>query len=120
MITELQAEIFSLLDGKDSRLDVVIDGIEYNMDFVNKIGCYYSIKTINDFEYKDIVPLVITLVGTKDKKIEMQELATLLDGLVNKTFLSNARIVRQGQYYNSFLDDEGKENIVLSYFINKY
>lgn len=117
MITVVQEEVYSLFD---NLCRIESDELGVNFDFNNEIGVYYNMSNILDMEYKNTIPLIITLVGIKNNKIEMQELAKEIDAKLNKAILTNSRIVRQNTYFNSFIDDEEKNNIVLSYYIYKF
>lgn len=120
---ELQAEICTFLSTIDS--DIQVDEIKSetennDFDFANLIGTYFSIGTYQEFEYKDSIPVTITLVSSKNNKVAVRDLANDFDKKVNKAILNNCRIVRQNSYVNSFVDEQDLYNLVLSYFIYKF
>ena len=40
--------------------------------------------------------------------------------MINKKTLTGARVNRKNAYLTQFIDDEGKQNIILQYNINKF
>jgi predicted amino acid-binding ACT domain protein len=118
MLTDFQIEVGNIIATKAEN--VKLDEMGVTFDFATEIGVYYNISDILDLQYKDDITLIVTLVGIKEKKIDMQTLAKEIDSILHKANLQKGRIVRQSNYYQSFIDEDNKNNIVLSYFIYNY
>lgn len=100
--------------------NLFLDELPSDFDFVNDIGIVAKIgDSIQDNIYRDDLTLELRLVGTKNKKIDMQRFAIELEQKLNKTYFLNCRIIKQNAFYSSYIDED-KQNIVLQFYIFKY
>jgi hypothetical protein len=114
----VQEEIINLINNENCFLDE----LPSDFNFENSIGIVMKIgDSIQDNSYREDATLELRLVGLKSKKIEIQKLANVFEDMFNKYHFknSNARIVRQNAFYNSYLDED-KLNIVLQFYILNY
>ncbi|WP_346913755.1 hypothetical protein [Clostridium sp.] len=100
--------------------NIFLDELPSYFDFVNNIGIVAKIgDSIQDNTYRDDLTLELRLVGTKNKKINMQRLAMELETKLNKTYFNDCRIIKQNAFYSSYIDED-KQNIVLQFYILNY
>lgn len=114
-INLIQEEVFALIPG-------ATDLLEANFDFTKGNGIEIKIgDSITDKIYCNDIDLEIQVVGLKENKIDLQSQAKRLDlNFNNHVFsLSDARIIRENVWYNSFYDKE-KFVVVLMYKIRCY
>lgn len=111
MLNDLQTKIFNLL----KPYNVWLDEIPKDFDFTKGIGRYFTIDGISDEGYCEDYPLEINLVGIKNKKMEVQALATDIEKLVSE--YSDLRIFKQNAFVNSLYDDEGKFILNMKFWI---
>ncbi|WP_346879026.1 hypothetical protein [Clostridium sp. UBA7791] len=112
----IQENIINLINYEN----LFLDELPSDSDFVNSIGIVAKIgDSIQDNTYRNDLTLELRLVGTKNKKIDMQRFAIELEQKLNKTYFLNCRIIKQNAFYSSYIDED-KQNIVLQFYILKY
>lgn len=115
-------EVYKLLDDFNAYMDELPlkDEREQELNYLDNIYVTYSFKGASDGSYKDVVDLEVQVITNKKNKFEAQEIANLINNRLNKKKLTNARITKKNAWYVDFIDEEGKENIILQYNLDKY
>ncbi|CUP74402.1 hypothetical protein [Clostridium baratii] len=112
MINEIQKEIFNLVP---EAIDEVPADFNFKKD--NAIEIKIADNITNKF-YLDDITLQIRIVGLKNNKFNIQDIAENLDKKFNKARFINCRVVRENAWYTSYYDED-KFNAVLQYLIKR-
>ena len=123
----LQEELYKLISSCSNNvyLDYLptADENDNELDYLNNIYINYSLKNIEDLEYKDSIILEIEVVSSLMNKIKVQAKAVEVDKLLKNCWIENcnAKVIRSNVYFMTFDDLENKQSMVtLSYKIYKY
>lgn len=122
MLEELQTEICDILNSvHEASIDELsTDNNSNDFDFTN-IGCFFTLNIANGLGNRNTFTLQVYLISQKNNKLSMQSIAENIDNKINNKVLDCNAIVRHpGVWFNSFIDDEELQNILLTYSVDKF
>lgn len=121
MIEELQVAIYNKLSNiHECSIDELPKDSENNdFDFTN-IGMFFTLNTASGLGSRNTFALEIYLISIKNNKLAMQSLAEEIDTEINNVPFNGAIIRKSGVWINSFIDNDGLQNILLTYSVDQF
>lgn len=95
------------------------DELGKELDYINKVYVTYRLLDIDNGSYRDNIFLEVQVVSNKENKIQSQDLAINLDKKLNRTILSESRIIRQNAWFIPATIDD-KYYATLQYYVLNY
>jgi hypothetical protein len=121
MIEELQVAIYNKLSNiHECSLDELPKDPENNDFDFNNIGMFFTLNTALGLGSRNTFTLEIYLISINNNKLAMQSLVEEIDQQINNVPFDGAIIKRSGVWINSFIDDDGLQNILLTYSVDKF
>lgn len=120
----LEKDLYSCLNELYDTTDL-IDRVypnELSLDYnfkKNKVGIYYTINNIGDFEYKDKVTIDVNFYCLENNKTNMLKVIDVFDKELNGKDFKNYWIKHKNVWLITLKEDK-LFHYVLSYAVNKY
>lgn len=120
----LEKDLYSCLNELYDTTDL-IDRVypnELSLDYnfkKNKVGIYYTINNIGDFEYKDKVTIDVNFYCLENNKTNMLKVIDVFDKELNGKDFKNYWIKHKNVWLIT-LKEDNLFHYVLSYAVNKY
>lgn len=117
MIEELQTAIYEKLN---SIHETSIDELDRDFDF-NNIGVFFTLNNVTGLGSRNTFTLQVYIISQKINKLDMGSMTKKIDENINNEVLNcNAIIRHAGVWFNSFIDDDELQNMILTYSVDKF